>query len=154
MLLNPKTSNSGRSGDSAISKAFPPTSYPGLSSDPFNIASAKGSNQNVIGSNLGNVKSLRDLNSSDSQGNGNAGRAITGSKKPTEHSLQGRGYSLNSQDSTLIPNNSKDEQGKVDRAHLREIWTKRFADNKTDGKKEDKTSNDDPSGNSMCLLTI
>ncbi|TMW40840.1 hypothetical protein DOY81_014080, partial [Sarcophaga bullata] len=144
MLLNPKTksstniSNNAKPTDtSSIAKAFPPSSYPGLSSDPFNVNStstaASKSPKNTSsrgaivppGGNLRNVMSFKDLSSS-------------GSTRANNSSINrgdwGRGSTLSSAHTTgnTSMKSSSDEEG-VDRKHLRDVWLKRFGNTGNSG---------------------
>ena len=85
MLLNPKTkssttvsNNTKPTDSSSIAKAFPPSVYPGLSSDPFNANSTSTAASKIPkntaprgaivppGGNLRNVMSFKDLSNSGS----------------------------------------------------------------------------------------
>ncbi|XP_023291332.2 DNA-dependent metalloprotease SPRTN [Lucilia cuprina] len=149
MLLNPKTktsttTNTKQPATSDIAKAFPPSSYPGLSTDPFNVStslatSSSGRNNNLTrgavvppGGNLRNVMGFRDLGGLGSgNSNGNSGRPVSG-VKPTTTSREdwGRGSTLTSSSyGTSNTSISSSPEGEVDRKHLRDIWSKRFGNN-------------------------
>ncbi|KAH8308472.1 hypothetical protein KR044_005448, partial [Drosophila immigrans] len=83
--------------------AFPPTSYPGLSSNPLATTPSVS-----VGNKRSNVRSFQDLNSS-------------GEERPVPvNEMQGRGYSLgntNADKPTIRP---------TDRQKLRDHWSQRF----------------------------
>lgn len=154
MLLNPKTKSSTTTNTnnttkppatSAIAKAFPPSSYPGLSTDPFNVSStgsnSSSSSRGAIvppGGNLRNVMGFRDLGGLGSgNSNGNSGRAVSGIKTttPSRDGDWGRGSTLISSSSFSSRNVSisSSPEGEVDRKHLRDIWAKRFGNNTAGG---------------------
>ncbi|XP_073832605.1 DNA-dependent metalloprotease SPRTN [Musca autumnalis] len=162
MLLNPKTksSNTTTSNDktptntSSIAKAFPPSSYPGLSSDPFNVdLNTSGAGRSNAGNtprpkpvgNLKNVVGFKDIGGlggcsssspSSSGGGGNPGRAVSGFKTPSSASSSdwGRGMSLQSSSGAHNISISSSPEGEVvDRKHLRDVWAKRFGGGNSDG---------------------
>ncbi|XP_075156483.1 DNA-dependent metalloprotease SPRTN [Haematobia irritans] len=164
MLLNPKTKSnttnditSKKPPTSAIAKAFPPSSYPGLSSDPFNTSlnSSRGASKTKPPQgNLRNVVGFKDIGglggSCDSGGGGNSGRAVSGVRTNTSSSTDwGRGMSLTS-NTYGSHNTSSSPEGEVDRKHLRDVWAKRFGggDNSKGSKFswDKRTSNDKPTG--------
>ena len=147
MLLNPKTKSSTTTNNtkptdsSSIAKAFPPSSYPGLSNDPFNVNStstaASGSPKSTSsrgaivppGGNLRNVISFKDLNSSGT---------TRANNRSMNRSDWGRGSSLSSSHTTgnTSTKSSCDEEG-VDRKHLRDVWLKRFNNTNDSGNVEE-----------------
>lgn len=140
MLLNPKTKTATSNPNSAIAKAFPPTSYPGLSSDPFNANNSLPSQTNrgrggsfaAPGGNLRNVIGFKDVGGlgGGEGGGGNAGRVFSGAKPTVSAGDWGRGNSLTSStSSSAYSNNSPNSDETVDRKHLRDLWAKRFGDN-------------------------
>ncbi|XP_037813384.1 uncharacterized protein LOC119604680 [Lucilia sericata] len=178
MLLNPKTKssttiNTKPPATSDIAKAFPPSSYPGLSTDPFNVSSSpatsSGGRNNSLtrgavvppGGNLRNVMGFRDLGGLGSgNSNGNSGRPVSG-VKPTTISREdwGRGSTLTSSSyGTSNTSISSSPEGEVDRKHLRDIWSKRFGNNAAGndsgkgsggfGDKINNYNNDKPQGDS------
>lgn len=108
-----------------LASAFPPTSYPGLSSNPMaglKSSTNTGRRTNVIG--------FKDLGSSDE------GSSDTNKRRNTTNEMQGPGYNLtNSRPNDIAGANQSID---VDRQHLRDVWSKRFDNNKT--KTEDKES--------------
>ncbi|TDG40622.1 hypothetical protein AWZ03_012957 [Drosophila navojoa] len=106
--------------------AFPPTSYPGLSGNPFGgrgpSAGTKRRN-NVVG-----FKDLIDLSSADEDSKGDVKPTL-----PNQDEMQGKGYSMSngSTDPAASPARFSDT---VNLNHLREVWSKRFENN--DQKKE------------------
>ena len=117
---------------SSIAKAFPPTSYPGLSLDPFNASPSSQPTRKPVftsaGGNLRNVKGFRDLNATEG-GGGNSGRAISGLPNANRSSMSGRGFSLSSSGSSsaaATPKSSNNSDN-VDRNLLRDVWSKRFS---------------------------
>uniref|UniRef100_A0A1A9VRW7 Protein with SprT-like domain at the N terminus n=1 Tax=Glossina austeni TaxID=7395 RepID=A0A1A9VRW7_GLOAU len=132
VLLNPRTKTASNSSPTAA-KIFPPTSYPGLSSDHCSIPINQPSPSSLPRGNLHNVVSLKDI-----------GTNIRSSS--FQSSDWGRGNSL----STSTP---KDDipSGQVDRQFLRNVWAKRFnscdADcDKNNGSKKHKRNEDDVPG--------
>lgn len=152
MLLNPKTASSTKTNSNSktntstsdIAKAFPPSSYPGLSSDPFNVdlnSSTTPGNRNrntsrgaIVppGGNLRNVIGFKDIGGlggcEGGGGGGNSGRAVSGVKTATPSSSDwGRGSSLTSSSAGARNTSiSSSPEGEVDRKHLRDVWAKRF----------------------------
>ncbi|XP_062140814.1 DNA-dependent metalloprotease SPRTN isoform X1 [Drosophila sulfurigaster albostrigata] len=95
--------------------AFPPTSYPGLSSNPM-VASASATASSAaagVGGKRSNVRGFKDLNSSDEE----SPQVVT---PRTE--MQGKGYSLGSGESTT--GTASTDAAK--RNMLRDHWSKRF----------------------------
>lgn len=174
MLLNPKTKSSTTTTNkpppntSAIAKAFPPSSYPGVSSDPFNVdlnsSSGTGSRNDKTSrgapppGNLRNVIGFKDIGglggcSGSEGGGGNSGRAVSGFKTTTSSSVDwGRGMSLSSSSSYGSHNTSTSSpESDVDRKHLRDVWAKRFGGggNESGSNKftwDKRTSKDKPTG--------
>lgn len=136
MLLNPKTklaSNTSKENSTSIAKAFPPTSYPGLSTDPFNAnVSSKTSNNRhrgtfvAPGGNLRNVISFGDLSSGKHNG------SISGLKSAT-HSSNNWGHGISLTSSPTETSTSSDADRNVDRQRLRDIWSKRFGNTDSNG---------------------
>ncbi|XP_013104486.2 uncharacterized protein LOC106085032 [Stomoxys calcitrans] len=173
MLLNPKTKTStatnnntatNKAPTSAIAKAFPPSSYPGLSSDPFNVnlnTSTTAASRNTGTSraippvgNLRNVVGFKDIgglggsSSGNGSGGGNPGRAVSGFKSNANTSGDwGRGMSLTSSTSGSVSS----PEAEVDRKHLRDVWAKRFGGGVGNGSGskfswDKRTSNEKPTG--------
>ncbi|XP_030379059.1 uncharacterized protein LOC115627506 [Scaptodrosophila lebanonensis] len=111
-----------------ISNAFPPTSYPGQSNDPF--ANVKP----VAAGNLSNVIGFGDLNSDGERG---------ASEQAANRGMTGQGYSLSNGD-------PKPLQDTVDRDHMREVWSKRFGNEKA---KADKDHGDTEAARKRRRLT-
>lgn len=110
-----------------LASAFPPTSYPGLSSNPM-----AGLKSNASTGRRTNVIGFKDLGSSDE------GSSDTKERRNTTNDMQGPGYNLTNdrRNDSAGANQSID----VDRQHLREVWSKRFDKNKTktEGKESKK----------------
>ncbi|XP_023166881.2 sprT-like domain-containing protein Spartan [Drosophila hydei] len=101
--------------------AFPPTSYPGLSSNP--LAGLKPRNGNK---NLGNVVGLKDLVDL-SSGDEDSKRDVK-NKALIHPAMQGQGYSMtNSKANDSSSCSPAQQSDNVNRNHLREVWSKRFA---------------------------
>uniref|UniRef100_A0A1A9X5B1 Protein with SprT-like domain at the N terminus n=1 Tax=Glossina brevipalpis TaxID=37001 RepID=A0A1A9X5B1_9MUSC len=114
-----------------IAKSFPPTSYPGLSSDPFNmqtnhsISTQTSSTSRMPGGNLHNVVSLKDLNA----------RA----KSPSSNSFDwGKGNSL-----SRASGQSSTSENRVNRQFLRNVWGKRSNGDDNDPKKYESDQSED-----------
>ncbi|KAM7347716.1 DNA-dependent metalloprotease SPRTN [Cochliomyia hominivorax] len=172
MLLNPKTKSSTTintsnstipTNTSAIAKAFPPSSYPGLSTDPFSVSTPTSNTSNSRGAivppggNLRNVMGFRDLGGLGSgNSNGNSGRAVSGVKASTPRRDDwGRGNTLTSSSYRSTNNTSikSSPELEVDRKHLRDIWSKRFGNNaiaagEGSGFGDKRNNNDKPQGDS------
>ncbi|KAH8398040.1 hypothetical protein KR222_011363, partial [Zaprionus bogoriensis] len=97
-----------------LASAFPPTSYPGVSSNP------------MAGLKRSNVVGFKDLGSSD--------EGTRDSKDtPQSREMQGQGYNLlngSRSGSGSASTNSSRQSADVDRQHLRDLWSKRFAGDK------------------------
>lgn len=116
MLLNPKTSGT----TSSVAKAFPPSSYPGTSSDPFKTTS-------ISGGNLRNVRTFSEMSNDNN-------------RSTQTMANWGKGNSLSEDSSTktktesVLNSGKQSEDGTVNRQHLRDLWSKRF--DKKDDEKE------------------
>lgn len=136
LLLNPKTKapvTKPIDRQTSIASAFPPSSYPGLSSDPFNTNTISGSNKTPIrhtsaGGNLRNVIGFANLNSSPDATTGAASRVNANSRANAAFSGSGCQVGATGHLSACSKNSPS---GEVDRNHLRELWLKRFDKNKT-----------------------
>lgn len=185
MLLNPKTKSATTTTNTAnkppatswIAKELPPSSYPGLSSDPFNVSlpsrNTTTSRGAIVppGGNLRNVMSFKDFGGlgAGSGGNGSSGRPVSGSKSTTPNREDwGRGTSLSTSSSSSYgagnTSVSSSPERKVDRKHLRDIWAKRFGgDNGSSegngiGKNGDigekRLNNEKPTGKFKAIVKI
>ncbi|XP_011193647.1 DNA-dependent metalloprotease SPRTN isoform X1 [Zeugodacus cucurbitae] len=146
LLLNPKTKAPVAKPierQTSIASAFPPSSYPGLSSDPFNTKIISGANKTPTrpapaGGNLKNVIGFANLNSSPGDTGGAAGRVNTNNNANAAFSGSGCQVGATSRSSVSSINSPGRE---VDRKHLRELWLKRFDKNKTSSGSDTKIEN-------------
>lgn len=135
LLLNPNTKTPVTKPidrQTSIVSVFPPSSYPGLSSDPLNTNTISGSNKTPIrhtsaGGNLRNVIGLANLNSSPGGTSGAAGRVNANNANAI---FSGSGCQVGASGHSS-PSSKNSSNGEVDRNHLRELWLKRFDKNKT-----------------------
>ncbi|XP_030568313.1 sprT-like domain-containing protein Spartan [Drosophila novamexicana] len=95
--------------------AFPPTSYPGVSSKPFDVMQTSASKKR-----RGNIVGFKDLTEGSSEEEGKR----VNKNNSLNSSMEGQGYSMSNGNRSgnfgQVPNN-------VNRNHLREVWSKRFA---------------------------
>ncbi|XP_004523964.1 uncharacterized protein LOC101456157 [Ceratitis capitata] len=142
LLVNPKTKpplTKPIERQPSIASAFPPTSYPGLSSDPFNEKTATPSKRlPSMGGNLRNVVSFSNLN-----GNGDDSVGRINSNTNANAAFIGSGCQVGA-NSTRGVSSLGSPRRDVDRNHLRELWLKRFDNGK---------GNESPRINSNMKLT-
>ncbi|XP_017465371.1 PREDICTED: sprT-like domain-containing protein Spartan [Rhagoletis zephyria] len=142
LLLNPKTKpppSKSNDRQSTIASAFPPSSYPGLSNDPFNVPASNSNSspfsRTPAGGNLKNVVGFANLNGSG--GGGSAGRI--NASKPNA-AFVGSGCQVGANPTSGV--SSKNSPGReVDRKQLRELWLKRFANNSDNGNSDSLVNN-------------
>ncbi|XP_054728840.1 DNA-dependent metalloprotease SPRTN isoform X1 [Anastrepha obliqua] len=146
LLLNPKTKPplaKPNERQPSIASAFPPSSYPGLSTDPFNTKTSHNSistptRRTSASGNLGNVFGFANLNDSNGGDSWSAGGRINGNK--TNAAFSGSGCQVGATSNSSM--SSKNSPGRdVDRNHLRDLWLKRFDNSSNNGNSDSKLVN-------------
>ncbi|XP_067636323.1 DNA-dependent metalloprotease SPRTN isoform X1 [Eurosta solidaginis] len=142
LLMNPKTKSpftKSNERQPSIATAFPPSSYPGLSTDPFNTnkrftpTSTPKRTMTSGGGNLRNVVGLANLNESSSS-SGSGGHVNV---SPKHAVFSGSGCLVGAVTNSSVNSKNATAGREVDHKHLREIWLKRFDNNNVNSNTKD-----------------